>query len=81
MWGVIDVLGAVAQRGSLTLDELDAALPGALDTGLPTLDACVDDGLLRLAWTHGASLAGDRYRLTPRGRRLLRASQGCAAAA
>jgi hypothetical protein len=73
--GLVDVLRTVALRGTPTFAELDATLllddPG--DIALDCLDACVDDGLLSFRWRGGDPDLG-RFRLTPRGRRLLLAS-------
>jgi hypothetical protein len=73
----VDVLKVVAKRGPLSLDELDAAIPepadGAPDGLWAALDAAVDHGYLKPV-PQGWSVTLDVYRLTPRGRRLLRAS-------
>ncbi|MEA3202484.1 MAG: hypothetical protein QOI63_150 [Thermoplasmata archaeon] len=79
MLGLAEVLEAVARRGGMTLEELDAALQGR--DGLEAVDACVDDGLLRPVWEDEADLQGDLYRLTARGQRLLQVSLECVPAA
>ena len=76
MLAVADVLKAVAERGSASQDELEAAIscpPNVNDGFLTALDAAMDHGYLRLVgWQHGGEGC---YRLTGRGRRLLQAAQ------
>lgn len=82
MLGPVDVLRVVARTGAPTLLELDAVLL-VLDPcsgALASLDACVDDGLLAFAGP-GTDPDSHRFRLTPRGRRLLLASSRGAQAA
>ena len=72
MWTAVDVLRAVARHGAPTLGELDAVLPDKAGY-TAALDLAVDGGYLRVVPT-GPSLSLDRYRLSPRGRRFLRAA-------
>lgn len=78
MLGIGDVL-RLATRGP-TLDELEACFPPT-SAWQDAVDACVDAGLVRIVWRPRAPRERDRYRLSPRGRRLLAASASAAAAA
>lgn len=80
MVSVRDVVGAVAARGAAGLDELEQALAADGLPLLPALDACIDHGLLRMAWRRDAGLDLP-YRVTRRGKRLLVAAGTAAAAA
>ena len=75
---VQDVIRAVAGRGGASLDDLERLLG---DDGLEliaALDACVDQGYLALRGSAGLDLP---YRLTRRGRRMLRTGSRAMAAA
>lgn len=78
---VHDVVRSVASRGAASLEDLERELSrGDLDALVDALDACVDHGYLRLALRRGLDL-GVPYRVTARGRRLLRAASRALAAA
>ena len=76
MLAAVDVLKLVAERGPVSLGELEAAISeptdGSEDGFLVALDAAVDHGFLRCTGNKNGLAGG--YRLTRRGRRALEVS-------
>ncbi|MHB1260106.1 MAG: hypothetical protein ACYC2H_00175 [Thermoplasmatota archaeon] len=80
MLAAVDVLRAVEERGAVSLDELDAAIPASPADGFwVALDAAIDHGMLRFTGNKNGLAGG--YRLTQRGRRALDAAASGTAAA
>lgn len=80
MVSVKDVVRAVAARGAASLADLEQVFEADRLPLLPALDACIDNGFLRLVMRRDPTLDLP-YRVTARGKRLLDAAGSAAAAA
>ena len=80
MLAVLDIVGLVARKGPLTMDELEEARLADIGGLWVVLDLCVEHGILDCETDEDGTPPGT-YCLTPRGRQLLDlAAAGVAAA-